>query len=67
MLHKTRARNARPYGYGGIMRNYFFFRNIVGARIARPLLEFVQNFGFAHLLFVRIKTKKEEKLHETKD
>ena len=27
-----------------------FFRNIVGARIARPLLEFVQNFGFAHLL-----------------
>ena len=27
-----------------------FFRDIVGARIARPLLEFVQNFGFAHLL-----------------
>ena len=50
MLHKTRARNARPYGYGGIMRSSFF-RNIVGARIARPLLEFVQNFGFAHLLF----------------
>ena len=25
-----------------------FFRNIVGARIARPLLEFVQKFGFAH-------------------
>ena len=49
MLHKTRARNARPYGYGDIMRNSFF-RNIVGARIARPLLEFVQNFGFAHLL-----------------
>ena len=49
MLHKTRARNARPYGYGGIMRSSFF-RNIVGARIARPLLEFVQNFGFAHLL-----------------
>jgi len=24
------------------------FRNIVGARIARPLSEFVQNFGFAH-------------------
>ena len=52
MLHKTRARNARPYGYGGIMRSSFF-RNIVGARIARPLLEFVQNFGFAHLLYVR--------------
>ena len=50
MLHKTRARNARPYGYGGIMRSSFF-RNIVGARIARPLLEFVQNFGFAHLLY----------------
>ena len=50
MLHKTRARNARPYGYGVIMRSSFF-RNIVGARIARPLLEFVQNFGFAHLLF----------------
>ena len=50
MLHKTRARNARPYGYGGIMRSSFFFRNIVGARIARPLLEFVQNCGFAHLL-----------------
>ncbi len=50
MLHKMRARNARPYGYGGIMRSSFF-RNIVGARIARPLLEFVQNFGFAHLLF----------------
>ena len=49
MLHKTRARNARPYGYGGIMRSSFF-RNIVGARIARPLLEFVQNCGFAHLL-----------------
>ena len=61
-----RARNARPYGYGGIMRSSFF-RNIVGARIARPLLEFVQNFGFAHLLFIRIKTEKEEKLHETKN
>ena len=66
MLYKTWARNARPYGYGGIMRSSFF-RNIVGARIARPLLEFVQNFGFAHLLFIRIKTEKEEKLHETKD
>jgi len=30
---------------------FLFSRNIVGARIARPLLEFVQNFGFAHLLF----------------
>ncbi|MFR5786810.1 MAG: hypothetical protein ACLUHE_06660 [Christensenellales bacterium] len=28
-----------------------FFRNVVGARIARPLSEFVQNLGFAHLLF----------------
>ena len=43
MLHKARARNARPYGHGGVMRSSFF-RNIVGARIARPLLEFVQNF-----------------------
>ena len=51
MLHKTRARNARPYGYGVIMRSSFF-RNIVGARIARLLLEFVQNFGFVHLLYV---------------
>ena len=25
------------------------FCNVVGARIARPLSEFVQNFGFAHL------------------
>ena len=50
MLHKARARNARPYGHGGVMRSSFF-RNIVGARIARPLLEFVQNFGFAHLLY----------------
>ena len=50
MLYKTRARDARPYGHDGVMRSYFF-RNIVGARIARPLLEFVQNFGFAHLLY----------------
>ena len=54
MLHKARARNARPYGHGGVMRSYFF-RNIVGARIARPLLEFVQNSGFAHLLYLRQK------------
>ena len=27
-----------------------FFRNVVGARIARPLSKFMQNFGFAHLL-----------------
>ena len=27
-----------------------FFRNIVGARIARPLLEFAQNFGFTPFL-----------------
>ena len=40
MLHKARARNARPYGHSGIMRSSFF-RNIVGARIARPLLEFL--------------------------
>ena len=36
MLHKARARNARPYGHGGVMHSYFF-RNIVGVRIARPL------------------------------
>ena len=40
----------RPYGYGGIMRSSFF-RNIVGARIARPLPEDVHNLGFAHLLY----------------
>ena len=40
MSHKARARNARPYGHGGVMRSSFF-RNIVGARIARPLLEFL--------------------------
>ncbi len=28
-----------------------FFRNVVGARIARPLSEFMQDFGFVHLLF----------------
>ena len=59
MLHKARARRCNA--------QLLFFRNIIGARIARPLLEFVQNFGFAHLLFIRIKTEKEEKLHETKD
>ena len=42
MLHKARARNARPYGHGGVIRSYFFFRNIVGARIARPLLQFAK-------------------------
>ena len=57
MLHKARARNARPYGHGGVMRSSFF-RNIVGARIARPLLEFVQNFGFAHLLELHFPAKK---------
>ena len=42
-----------------------FFRNIVGARIARPLLEFVQNFGFAHLLFflLFLKTLKAIRAH----
>ena len=34
MLHKTRARNARPYGYGGIMRNYFFPQHCRGAHRA---------------------------------
>ena len=64
MLHKTRARNARPYGYGGIMRSSFF-RNIVGARIARPLLEFVQNFGFAHLLLKNLAAHKNALRGET--
>ena len=36
MLHKLRARNARPYGYSDTMCACFF-RKIVGARIARPL------------------------------
>ena len=49
ILNKTQARNARPYGNSGAMRGCFF-RNVVGARIARPLYEFVQNFGFAYFL-----------------
>ena len=49
ILHKTRARDARPYGYDGIIRGCFF-HNAVGARIARLLSEFVQKFGFVHLL-----------------
>ena len=49
ILHKTRARDARPYGYDGIIRGCSF-HNVVGARIARLLSEFVQNFGFVHLL-----------------
>ena len=43
MLHKTRARNARPYGYDGTISSYFF-RNIVGARIARPLFGICAKF-----------------------
>ena len=35
-----------------------FFRNGVGARIARLLSEFVQNFEFTHLLYVRNPTAK---------
>ena len=31
MLHKTRARNARPYGHGGVMRSYFFLQHCRGA------------------------------------
>ena len=64
MLHKARARNARPYGHGGVMRSSFF-RNIVGARIARPLLEFVQNFGFAHLLLKNLAAHKNALRGET--
>ncbi len=45
MLNKTRARNVRPYGYA------VAFCSAVGARIARPLSEFVQNFEFAYLPF----------------
>ena len=43
MLHKTRARNARPYGYDGTISSYFF-RNIVGACIARPLFGICAKF-----------------------
>ena len=34
MLHKTRARNARPYGHGGVMRSYFFLLHCRGAHRA---------------------------------
>ena len=34
MLHKTRARNARPYGHGGVMRSYFFLQHCRGAHRA---------------------------------
>ena len=40
MLHKMRARNARPYGYGATIATTFF-RNVVGTRIARPLWKYV--------------------------
>ena len=43
MLHKTRARDARPYGYDGTISSYFF-RNIVGACIARPLFGICAKF-----------------------
>ena len=41
MMHEKRARNARPYGYGATIAATFFFRNVVGARIARPLWKYV--------------------------
>ena len=50
MLHKTRARNARPYGHGGVMRSYFLPQHCRGAPRA-PVIGIVQNFRFAHLLF----------------
>ena len=34
MLHKARARNARPYGYGGVMHSYFFLQHCRGAHRA---------------------------------
>ena len=34
ILHKTRARNARPYGHGGVMRSYFFPQHCRGAHRA---------------------------------
>ena len=34
MLHKTRARNARPYGYGGTISRYFFPQHCRGAHRA---------------------------------
>jgi len=40
MMHEKRARNARPYGYGTTIAATFF-RNVVGARIARPLWKYV--------------------------
>ena len=34
MLHKTRARIARPYGHGGVMRSSFFLQHCRGAHRA---------------------------------
>ena len=34
MLHKARARNARPYGHGGVMRSSFFPQHCRGAHRA---------------------------------
>ena len=34
MLYKTRARNARPYGYGGTISRYFFPQHCRGAHCA---------------------------------
>ena len=49
MLHKARARNARTYGHGGVMRSYFFPQYCRGAHRA-PVIAICENFGFAHLL-----------------
>ena len=40
MIHEPGARKARPYGYGATIAATFF-RNVVGARIARPLWKYV--------------------------
>ena len=34
MLHKARARNARPYGHGGVMHSCFFLQHCRGAHRA---------------------------------
>ena len=57
MLHKARARNARPYGHGGVMHSYFF-RNIVGARIARPLSEFAEIYAKFRICSFTVPTPK---------
>ena len=49
ILNKMRARNARPYNVTK-ESNCALYCCTVGARIARPLSEFVQHLGLTYLL-----------------